>query len=223
MGIITVLIGFLIIVVTFLIRAEFAGEKTKIFILKPLSTLIIIGVISLSFFVNDLSILYKSAILLGMLFCLGGDIALMFDSQRAFLIGLVLFLLGHIVYTIALISFNGFLFMGWESTTIITVLSSLIFFYLYSGLEKMKIPVLFYVVIISLMLNSGILTHQANFFSSTQAWHLAIGASLFYISDVILAVNKFKFPFAFNRFSLVFYFSGQLFIALSTHPGIRLF
>ena len=41
------------------------------------------------------------------------------------------------------------------------------------------------------------------------------GALLFYFSDVILAANKFWKPWRYNRISLVFYYSGQLLIALS--------
>ena len=211
-----ILIGILIISVTFLMRAEFTKRKGQIYFFKPLSTLLIIALIILSFFISDLAISYKASILAGMLFCLGGDIALMFDSKKAFLLGLVLFLIGHIVYTITLILHNGFLADSILTPVIITLAGIALYVFLYSGLEGMKLPVLFYLVVISLMLNCALQTYRSEFFNTTQAWHLATGATLFYISDVILAISKFKIPFRYHRISLVFYFSGQLFIALST-------
>lgn len=219
-GVIPILIGVLIITVTYLIRAEFAQKKKQIYFLKPVSTLTIVAIIVLSFFMNDIPVPYKSAILLGMIFCLGGDIALMFESQKAFMSGLILFLLGHVVYTIAFIVANGFLFDDFKVTAVVTVISGLLYWYLYPALGKMRGPVFAYVVIISLMLNSAWLSFNSSFFDYYQARYLAIGASLFYISDVILAINRFKIQFTLNRISLAFYFFGQLLIALSVHHAI---
>jgi uncharacterized membrane protein YhhN len=212
-----ILVGILILTVTFLIRAEFAEKKLQIYILKPVSTLLIVTLIILSFFIHDQGFAYKVTILVGMLFCLGGDIALMFDSSKAFMVGLVLFLTGHIVYTVSLVLHNGFLFDGFLTPLIVGLISSALFVFLYSSLDKMKLPVLFYVVVISFMLSSALLSYRSEFFNTTQAWHLASGATLFYVSDVILAINKFKLPFRLHRISLAFYFSGQALIALSTH------
>jgi hypothetical protein len=39
-----------------------------------------------------------------------------------------------------------------------------------------------------------------------------VGAALFYISDVILAANRFWKPWEYNRISLGFYYGGQLLI-----------
>jgi uncharacterized membrane protein YhhN len=97
------------------------------------------------------------------------------------------------------------------------LISLAIFILIYPGLGKMKIPAFFYMAIITLMVNCALLTVSIESFNPTQAGHLAAGAILFYVSDVILAVNKFRFPFKLHRISLAFYFSGQLLIALSTH------
>ncbi len=214
---IPILIGVLIITVSLLIRAEFADNKRQIYIFKPISTLLIIIVIINSFFANSVGQFYKQTILLGMVLSMGGDVALMFESRKAFLSGLVLFLLGHIAYTVTLVYHNGFLINGVLIPLIIGLVGLAFFAYLYSGLKNMKLPVLFYILVISLMLNSALLSYRSDFFNTTQAWQLATGATLFYLSDVVLAINKFKIPFRLNRLSLIAYFSGQLFIALSTH------
>jgi hypothetical protein len=41
------------------------------------------------------------------------------------------------------------------------------------------------------------------------------GALLFYISDIMLAANRFWKPWRYNRISLAFYYGGQLLIALA--------
>lgn len=222
MAIFAILTGCLVITVACLIRAEFSGRKGQIYFFKPVSTLLIITVIALSFWVNDLSAAYKTAILIGMLFCLGGDIALMFDSARAFMAGLVSFLIGHVVYTAAFLHFGGYLWFDFPVTPIVALASIAMFIYLYPGLQKMKGPVLAYVLVITLMLNCAALSFKSDFFTPSQARFLAIGAALFYLSDVILAINRFRAPFKLNRISLAFYFSGQLLIAFSTHLSLSL-
>ncbi|MBU2515753.1 lysoplasmalogenase [bacterium] len=217
MGITSIITGCLIIIVTYLIRAEFRANKKQVYFLKPTASLLIVATIVISFFLKGDSTAFKTTILLGMLFCLGGDVALMFDSSKAFKAGLVLFLIGHIFYAATLLAFNDVTFFEPLPSLSVLFVSLLVFRYLFPGLKEMKVPVLFYIIVISIMLNAALLTFQSGFFNETQAWLLAIGAALFYISDIILAVNKFRLPFKYNRISLAFYFAGQLLIALSTH------
>ncbi|MBU2648125.1 lysoplasmalogenase [bacterium] len=210
-------IGFLMLItVPMLVRAEFRNNRRQRYVLKPLSSSLLVLIILIALLMDPGNQPYKAAILLGLMFCFGGDMALMFESKKAFLVGLVLFLIGHGVYAATLVVYNGFLFRGFLVTGIITLISLLIFAFLHSGLGSMKIPVIFYVVVISFMLNSAVLTFDGDFFNPTQAWLLSTGAALFYISDVILAVNRFKKPFAYNRINLLFYYAGQYGIALST-------
>lgn len=217
MTIVPIMVGSLILTVSLLVRAEFSSKKNQIYFFKPLSALLVVSIIVLSFFVDQMGYGFKTTILVGMLFCLGGDIALMFDSNKAFLWGLVLFLIGHVVYTVAFLVFGGFIWFGIKETAIITLVSVLIFTFLYPGLGRMTKPVVAYVLIICFMVNCATLTFKSDYFNSAQAWSITLGAILFYISDVILAVNRFRFPFSLNRISLYFYFFGQLLIALSTH------
>lgn len=217
MALTSILTGLLILTVTLLIRAEFRGAQNQIYFFKPVSTIIITVVIILSFFLDSQGYGYKTAILIAMIFCLGGDIALMFESEKAFKIGLVLFLIGHIFYGGALTYFNDFALVDPLYTIAVVLIGVPIFYFLYPGLEKLKVPVIVYMIVISFMMNSALLTFNSAYFNGLQAWLLALGAGLFYLSDVMLAINKFRFPFKLNRFSLVFYFGGQLLLALSTH------
>jgi len=211
------IIALLIIFVTSLIRAELACNQKQIYIFKPLSTTLVIIVAALSFFVpakHNLS--YTLAIIWGLLFSLGGDIALMFKSTRAFMIGLLLFLIAHIIYSSVFTVYSGFVKGDLISALVLVLLAIIIYCYLYAGLGKMKLPVLFYVLVISFMMNRAISAYSGKFFNNTPAFLISVGAGLFYLSDLILAVNKFKKPFKYHRFNLAFYYAGQLLIALST-------
>ena len=210
-------IGLLALFVTLLIRAEFKEKQKQVYIFKPLSTILVILVAIFSFFmVENYHLNYSCGIILALLFSFGGDVALMFKSKSAFMIGLILFLLAHIVYSIVFTIFSGFVKADMISATILILLAIAIYFYLYSGLGGMKIPVFCYVLIISLMMNRAISTFNGDFFKQIQAILISLGAGLFYISDLILAINKFKTPFKYHRLNLIFYYSGQVLLALST-------
>ena len=206
----------LAVTVPLLIRAEFKNNQLQRFIFKPLSTTLLVVIILIAIFFDPGNLPFKSAILLGMLFCFGGDIALMFESKKAFLIGLVLFLIGHVVYAATMVSFNGLVFSGLPAVLAVVLIGLPIYAYLHSSLGDMKVPVIAYMLVISFMMYSALLTFESGYFNTSQAWLLAIGAALFYLSDVMLAINRFKRPFKLNRISLLFYYAGQLGIALST-------
>ncbi|MFN2221909.1 MAG: lysoplasmalogenase family protein, partial [Candidatus Promineifilaceae bacterium] len=83
------------------------------------------------------------------------------------------------------------------------------------GLGSMQGPVILYILVICFMVNRAVSTFFGDSFTPTQAWLLSIGATLFWLSDLVLAVNRFRQPFELNRLSLYLYFGGQLLIALS--------
>ena len=208
-------IPFLIITVTLLIRAEFHRDKRQIYLWKPLSTLLVIAVALLSLLTPGAVVAFTCWITVGLVLSLGGDIALMFDSKRAFLIGLVLFLLAHVVYAIGLTIFNGFHSQDLIVGALLLAVGLALYAYLKPGLDGMQGPVLLYVLVILFMVNRAISTFWGTTFTVTQTWLLSLGAVLFMLSDVVLAINRFRHPFAANRFGLYLYYGGQLFIALS--------
>ena len=213
-----VVIGLMVITVTLLHRSEFAGDEKGIRLWKPLSSTLMTAVLLLAFFRGECSRAeYTLALLGGMLLCFGGDMALMFmnRSKKAFRIGLVLFLLGHVVYIAVFTWFNGFHREDLISGAILAVLGAGIYLYLLPGLGEMKVPVLVYVIIISLMVNRAVSLFYGGYFTVIQAWLITGGAVLFYLSDVILSLARFRHTWRYGRINLAFYYSGQVLIALS--------
>ncbi len=210
------LIPFLSVSVCFLIRAEFAGQKRRIYWIKPVSTLLVICVALLSFLEPVRNLIYTNGVLLGLTFSLGGDIALMFqDNKKAFRVGLALFLLAHIVYAAVFTIIGEFSGLSAVSAVVAMALGLVIYKIMQPNLGTMKGPVIAYILIISVMLVQAVSVCKNADIADSQAGMIIAGALLFYISDVILAANRFWRPFRYHRISLAFYYSGQLLIALS--------
>ena len=208
-------IPFLAVTVTLLVRAEFKHLQQQVYFFKPISTLMVIAVALLSFLTPSVQPSFALGITVGLALSLGGDVALMFKSNRAFLAGLVLFLLAHIVYTISFTVPNGFHPQDLVTGGILLLLGAVIYLYLLPGLGRMKGPVILYILVICFMVNRATSTFFGDYFTTTQAWLLTLGATLFWLSDLILAINRFRHPFEANRLGLFLYFGGQLLIALS--------
>lgn len=206
----------MLVIVFFLVRAEIRGLQRQIYILKPLATLLVISVALLSLTRPIPNLAYLTGVLIGLLFSLGGDMALMFPQNRkAFMIGLALFLLAHVAYTVVFILVGSL--SAWDLLSVVVLLAVGIAFYrlIQPKLGAMRIPVVVYMIVISLMVNRAVSTLASPQIGLPQALLIVFGAILFYISDLILAAGRFWKPWKYHRISLAFYYSGQLLIALS--------
>ncbi|MFN2225250.1 MAG: lysoplasmalogenase [Anaerolineae bacterium] len=209
------LIPVIALTVTLLIRAEFRDDRRQVYLWKPLSTVLVIVVALLSLGEPGAIPAFSLWIAAGLVLSLGGDVALMLKSNRAFLVGLVLFLLAHVLYAIAFTAWNGFHPQDLISAAVLLVVAVAVFLYLRPGLDGMQGPVLFYIVVICIMVNRAVSAFFGDTFTLAQAWLLSVGATLFWLSDLVLAVNRFRHPFEANRLGLYLYYGGQLLIALS--------
>ena len=127
----------------------------------------------------------------------------------------MLFLLAHVVYSIAFTVPNGFHTSDIITGAVLLGVGVAIYLYLRPGLGSMKGPVILYTVIICFMVNRAISTFFGDAFTTTQAWLMSFGAVSFMLSDIVLAVNRFRQPIEAERLSLFAYYLGQLLIALS--------
>ena len=74
---------------------------------------------------------------------------------------------------------------------------------------------LIYTIVISVMLFSAMLTLLGDKWFSIHALTVCAGAALFFLSDAILAWNKFVSPIRYGRLmNMASYHLGQLLIAL---------
>ena len=212
------LVPFIAIAVILLIRAEILGKRRQVYVIKPTATLLVIVVALLSLQEPAWYPTYTWGVLIGLVFSLGGDVALMLkENPKAFRIGLGLFLLAHIAYTVV------FTILGrlstWDAVSVPLLAAAGIGFYILirANLGTMRWPVIIYMVVISLMVSRAVSTLASPLLWTGQAVMVTVGAILFYLSDVILAANRFWRPWKYNRISLAFYYAGQLLIALAAN------
>jgi len=155
---------------------------------------------------------FSILIVIGLMFSCLGDIFLIGKSKKAFLFGLCSFLLAHLLYSGAFIV-NGFELLpflyallpaGMMTVIVIRWLLPIVD-------KKMKVPVLAYISVITLMLLFASATcHQQN------GRILLSGAMLFTISDLFVARQRFSKKDSLNRLiGLPLYYLAQVLFALS--------
>ncbi|MFI5172531.1 MAG: lysoplasmalogenase [Chitinophagales bacterium] len=156
-------------------------------------------------------------------FCWMGDIVLLYSNRNEnyFLIGLAAFLLGHIFY---IISFNKYVIhlrslIRRKPWIIIfpLIYSASVVIILYAYLGDMKIPVIAYSAVITLMGISAI-----NRFGRTNLYSFIFvlcGAVFFMISDTLIAIDKFYLPIESGSLLIMFTYIVAQFLIIS---GLRL-
>jgi uncharacterized membrane protein YhhN len=159
---------------------------------------------------------YYGLLLAGLTLCLGGDLFLALPGQKMFRVGLISFLLGHILYIFA---FSRLADMNsWTATAAVGTLMAGIFIYrrLRRGLGDMRVPVIFYIIVISLMLCSAASVAGDAVLAAQGRAAVAAGALLFYISDLFVARQRFVRAGFVNRLiGLPLYYTGQFLLAFS--------
>ena len=174
------------------IFSYYFGSDMMFYILKPLTTLLILLFALFHGHQSEKDILKVTVY--GLLFCLLGDILLLKDSFFAF--GLVAFLIAHILFIISFVKIDGF--KNYFKPFILLIASAGAFYaFLYPSLEVLAIPVLIYVLCITLMAWQGIGLYIWK--KKKPFLYILLGAILFMISDSIIALNKFVYAFDLSK------------------------
>ena len=159
---------------------------------------------------------YYHFLLIGLLFCLGGDIFLALPQDKMFRLGLVSFLIGHIFYIIGFFTTAHInMWTGW-GTLIVIIFSGWVYLWLKPHLGNMKIPVLAYIIVITIMLSGAWSILGESALAVTGKIVIFSGASCFYVSDLFVARDRFLKNEPVNRFmGLPLYYIGQFLLAFS--------
>jgi uncharacterized membrane protein YhhN len=137
-----------------------------------------------------------------------GDVALLGDGKRAFLIGLGAFLLGHLAYVAGISQLVPPRAWIAPLAAAPVAIGAGALAYLWPRLGSLRVPVICYVATIVAMM-AGALAARAN-------TALCLGAALFFASDLAVARDKFVAKtFANKAWGLPAYYAGQLLIAWS--------
>jgi uncharacterized membrane protein YhhN len=192
------------------IRAEYAGPRWQVYLFKPLTTTLLLILAALQ--PGAPGPRYQFAVVVGLAFSLLGDIMLMLPRDR-FVAGLVSFLIAHLAYIAA---FTTGLPPASSPMWLVPWLlaAALLLRLLWPGLGKMRVPVLLYTGTILAMVWRAWARQQA--LPGNGALLAAAGATLFMVSDSLLALNRFRQPFRLAQAAIMTtYVAAQLLIALS--------
>ena len=202
---------FILISATLHIRAEYRGARWQVYIFKPLTTSLILLMAWLT--PVSISPFYKYAVAAGLIFSLGGDVFLMLPND-SFVAGLVSFLVGHLCYIVAFTSVGGFYTSVWGLLPFLLYGLIIAAILLPSVPGPLRAPVTAYILVILVMawqaLGSWTYTGQSG------ALLAFVGATLFVVSDSVLAIDRFRVKFKAARLTVLStYFLAQWLIALS--------
>ncbi len=185
-------------------------EKTALsMVFKPLTMILIMGVILGDGIPQDR---YGRFILTGLIFSFIGDIMLLKPWYK-FELGLVSFLIGHLFYVAA---FTGLIGGNWEYIPLLPFIGFGIWLYrqIEPKLGKVKIPVIIYMVVIIIMVWQG----TGVYMDTRSQFGIIVGAGafIFCVSDSLLAYQRFKEPIHHgNSLVLITYYIAQFLLSSS--------
>lgn len=155
--------------------------------------------------------------ILGFTMSVFGDVLLVFKGGHFFIFGLVSFFMAHVAYSVSFIMRYGF---STGNLIVFAVISGIAFVLVnFSGmfiLGEMRICANLYMFMLAFMLANAInalLSAEEGFMA---AFFTAIGALLFFLSDFILAYEKFskKGGLTLEKPILITYYAAQILLAL---------
>jgi len=209
--------GLIIILGITLLLGLLYYEKKK----YRLPLLIVKSILSLLFVITAMLqphpvLAYYHYLLVGLIFCLIGDVCLALPQEKAFRAGLIAFLVGHIFY---IFSFSSLIqIYHWISAGLFIIfgLSALIFLWLRPHLKSMLIPVLLYILAITVMASGAWAVFWKSSFPISGRALILAGSLCFYFSDVFVARDKFiKEGYTNRLLGLPLYYAGQFSLAFS--------
>lgn len=184
------------------------------YFLTPMLTFTVILIVLYSIALKGPSV-YSMLVLIALIMALIADTLLMIEEFNFLKNGIVFFLISHVFYVFAFK--DGYTFQSWNLGLIlfIAVASFFHIMLIKKGAGKLFIPVVIYIIVLDVMAFFAItkLNNGLGLFETT----LAIGAVMFWISDIILSINAFvkKIPHS-TVYTWLFYAPAQFLFALST-------
>jgi len=202
-----------VVAVVGLLVAEKSGSRWGIWLTKPVAAGAYVWA-ALNWGALETS--YGRWVLLGLVLCFWGDVLLIPKNRRSwFRAGIIAFLSGHLAYISAFLSLPT----GKVGLLVGILLAAILAWFVMSWLEP-NLPagfrrlVVIYVAVICSMVVAACAAADGSGF-----WSIALGSSLFAISDVSVARDRFVAKaFANRAWGLPMYFTAQLILA-STVAG----
>ena len=211
-----------------LVAAEKTGSRRGRYLAKPLASA---GFVAIPLVTGALAGTPASEVagwvVLGLVLGAIGDVCLMLPQERAFLAGLVAFLLGHVAYVVAFACvvdpFGGP--PGWLDgpmaalAPIPALAGAVVLRWLWPHLGRLRGPVIAYVVVITTMVVGGLAVRVHGTTAASDRTLLCAGAIAFFLSDLAVARERFVVSDRWNRYlGLPVYYGAQVLMAWAVSP-----
>ncbi len=194
----------------FLLWFDYRGNSRLSGCFKALASLSMVGYAITAYL--EIQSHYALLILLGIALGALGDVFLISKNKKYFLLGMLSFLIGHLFYMIAfnhleydliefLITFGVMIFAGYH-----------VFRWLRPSLSGSLVPGVAIYIFVLLSMTAMALTVKID----NNYTLVGLGAVLFMISDIFVAMHRFKTPHFYDRIiGIPLYYVGQYLLATS--------
>lgn len=191
--------------VAFLVAGH-AGERTTwIAVAKPIASA---GFIAMALLRIDPASTVDGWLLAALVLGFAGDQLLI--PRRTFTAGLAAFLLGHLAYVAGFADAASRADWPWPPVVPLGAIAVGALVWLWPHLGRLRIPVVLYVAAISAMAWGA----WGATLAGPMPWRCGVGATLFLLSDLTVARNRFVHEaFANRALGLPCYYAGQLLLA----------
>jgi uncharacterized membrane protein YhhN len=159
---------------------------------------------------------YYQMVLIALVLSVAGDVLLAIPGQRTFLAGLVSFLTGHIAYVVAFFGLAAPGIVAGIGAVALAGIAFVVYRWLAPHLGDMRIPVIAYMVVISVMVIGALSVMTRTDLPLAGRTLVLAGAVAFFASDLFVAKDRFVDGAFSNRvIGLPLYYGAQFMLAFS--------
>ena len=211
----------MIVTVALFLEAERRKKWVMAVLMKGLSSLLFVLVGVMGYLATP-DPWFARLVLIGLICGMVGDILLNLRylsaqyGQKIFILGILIFLAGHVMYLIALCSYSENVWIAAVLGIIATAVILKLLFSVITDEKKMKVFGVFYIGAVVLMTAVAI----GNLIAVQKIGRLlfSVGAILFTLSDIVMIANTFQkseIRHSMRVTNIVMYYVGQILLAAS--------
>jgi uncharacterized membrane protein YhhN len=211
-----ILIPLNLVAIGLYMRARIQGDLARVIIYQPGAVLLSLSIAASSLWQADTNPALTLVVLSGMAIALIGDfLNLDMENPNVVLRGLIIAVMAYLSYGIGVTVINGFHPQDLTVGAPLLIFYVVLMRYLWPDLGDMRIPALFYGLVLPFTFWRALSCFFGSELSTLQATFLSLGTLSLWVGDIEFAIHTYK-----RRLSVmygpIFYAGGQLWIALST-------
>lgn len=189
-----------------------AGRHRAFYLLKPLTTLLILGAAASA---EGADAAYRNGVCLALVLSLCGDIALMREGNAAFMAGLGSFLLAHGLFVWVFLADGVLAPPVWCGLVLVGAVTFLVWLLPKTG--PLRLPVVVYAA--ALVAMSLVAAGRAELRQDGSGLLAMLGALVFLVSDGALAIRQFSGPYLRAQLLILLTYWGAIGLLAASVAG----